>query len=240
MRKADATDVARPQRVQSAIRLAVVDDHPAVRAGLRLMLAGEPEIEVVATAATAAEAYEKLERERPDLTIVDYHLPGEDGLSLCYRLKSLPAPPLVLILSAFADDALAVMAAVAGANGLINKGAPTDLCEAVAALARGETLLPDISPDVMEVCGSKLDPEDLPILGMLIHGVPADDIAGTLGVERPWLAVRRWGMLERLRDRPPRRAGGVPRATSVAAGARKQDRATQTLTSQAWGRRSRG
>lgn len=203
------------------IRLTVVDDHPAVRAGLRFMLATEPGIEVVAAVATAAEAYEQVERQRPDLAIVDYHLPGEDGLSLCYRLKSLPAPPRVLILSAFADDALAVMAVVAGADGLINKGSPTDLCEAVAALAGGETLLPEISPHVMEASGSKLDPEDLPILGMLIHGVPAGDIAETLGVERAWLAVRRWGILERLRDRPPRRAAHLSDSRSAAAGAHR-------------------
>lgn len=203
------------------IRLTVVDDHPAVRAGLRFMLATEPGFEVVATAATAAEAYEQVERQRPDLAIVDYQLPGEDGLSLCYRLKSLAAPPRVLILSAFADDALAVTAVIAGADGLINKGSPTDLCEAAAALAGGETLVPEISPDVMEASGCKLDPEDLPILGMLIHGVPADDIAETLGVERAWLAVRRWGILERLRDRPLRREGGLPRAPSAAVGAHR-------------------
>ena len=66
----------------------------------------------------------------------------------------------------------------------------------------------------MEASGFKLDPEDLPIFGMLIHGVPADDIAETLGVGAAWLAVRRWGILERLRDRPPRRARGLPQSIS--------------------------
>ena len=186
--------------------MALVDDHAAVRAGLRAILADEPRIDVVATAATAVEAYEKIKREQPDLAILDYNLPGEDGISLCFRLKSLPSPPRVLILSAFADDTLAVMATVAGADGVMSKGARIDLYETAAALVAGEMLTPEISPQVLEATGSKLDPEDLPILGMLVHGVPAGDIAETLNVEPAWLAVRTWGILERLRNREPRRA----------------------------------
>lgn len=183
------------------IRVALVDDHPAVRAGLEVVLADDPRIAVVASAATAREAYRQIERERPDLAIVDYNLPGEDGISLCYRLKSLPSPPHVLILSAFADDALALKAAVAGADGVMSKAAPADLYDTAAALMGGERLVTEISPDVLEQSGSKLDAQDLPILGMLLHGISPDDIADALDVDPSRLAVRRWAMLDRLRDR---------------------------------------
>jgi DNA-binding NarL/FixJ family response regulator len=219
MRNTIEADIPRARQGQCEIRITVVDDHPAVRAGLGFMLAAEPGIKLLGTAATAAEAYEQVEREVPDLAVLDYQLPGEDGLSLCFRLKSLRDAPRVLMLSAFADEALVVMAVVAGADGVVDKGAPTDLCEAVAALVSGETLFPKVSPNVMAASGSKLDHDDLPILGMLIHGVPSEEIAETLGVEPAWLAVRRWTILERLRDRPPRRATAGPDSRRPAAGA---------------------
>ena len=210
MKIANATQTAPVLQDQRRIRVVLVDDHPAVRAGLGAILSDDPRIDVVAAAATAAEAFELIEQERPDLAIVDYNLPGEDGVSLCYRLESLPMPPRVLLLSAFADDTLAVMAVVAGADGVMSKGAPIDLHKTAVALVAGETRMPEISPLVLKASGFKLDPEDLPILGMLVHGVPADDIAATLNVTPAWLGVRRWGMLEKLRDRRPRRAGGQP------------------------------
>ena len=150
------------------------------------------------TAGTAREAYKRIEREQPDVAIVDYDLPDEDGLSLCCRLKRLPAPPRVLILSAFADDALAVMAVIAGADGVMSKASSANLHKTVAALAAGERLVPEISPLVLEAIGSKLDAEDLSILGMLIHGIPAADIAATLKDEPARLTARRRAMLERL------------------------------------------
>ena len=183
------------------IRLVLVDDHPAVLAGLEGLLADQPGLDVVAAVATAPEAYEVVLRHRPDLAILDYHLPGEDGVSLCYRLKILPMPPQALILSAFADDALALMALVAGADGVISKGAPTDLYDTATALVAGETRLPEISPSVLRASGLKLEAEDLPILGMLVHRVPPDDIADTLNISPARLALRRWRILERLRHR---------------------------------------
>jgi DNA-binding NarL/FixJ family response regulator len=195
----DPTKFSAVDEPQATIRVALVDDHAAVRAGLVAILGDEPRIDVVASAMTAVEAYQQIEREQPDVAILDYNLPGEDGFSLCSRLKSLPTPPRVLILSAFVDDALAVMAVVAGAEGIMSKAAPANLNETVTAMAAGATFLPKITPLALSVSGSSLPPEDLPILGMLIHGVPADDIAITLGLEPSRLARRQRAMLERLR-----------------------------------------
>lgn len=150
--------------------------------------------------------------------LLDYHLPDEDGLTLCLRLKASEAPPRVLIYSAFADDMLGLLAAVAGADGLISKGALADeLCEALRAVARGESLIGPPSPATMESAASGLDPEDLPIIGMLIHGTPPAEIAETLGVADTWLTARRWAILERLTGGPSRRSG--PRRAMAAAAA---------------------
>ena len=183
------------------IRVAVVDDHHAVRLGLRTALLSEPGLEPVGSASSAAEAAVLLYRTRPDVVVVDYQLPGSDGLSLCRSIKSdVPAPGVVLY-SAFADPAMTVPAIVAGVDAIIHKGGPTrDLFDAIRRAARGETDLPAISEPLLETAAHTLDPEDLPLLGMLNHTRPAD-IASTMRVERNELDRRIAAMLSRLKAR---------------------------------------
>lgn len=189
------------------VRILLVDDHPAVRQGLQAMLAAEPGLEPAATAANSRAALELAGETRPDVALLDYHLPDEDGLWLCARLKAREPPPRVLIYTAFADDMLALLATIAGADALVSKAALADeLCDALHAVARGKTMLAPISPAAMETAASELDPKDLPIVGMLVHGTPPGEIAKTLGVAEPWLAARRWAIIERLRGRPSRRS----------------------------------
>jgi DNA-binding NarL/FixJ family response regulator len=192
----------------AAIRVLVVDDHPAVRTGLLAMLADEPDLEPVGAAASASAAHQAwlASGERPAVVLVDYHLPDEDGLSLCLWLKSTAQAPAVVIYSAFADEALAIPAVVAGADGLVGKSTdPAEVADVVRAVAAGGRRLPDASPQVAANAGARLAPEDLPILGMLRHGVPANEIAATLGVAIGELAIRRWAMLEVLMAAPDRR-----------------------------------
>ena len=84
--------------------LVIVDDHPAVRAGLRGLLEDEDDLRVAATAATAREGFEAIADARPAVALIDLHLPDDDGLSLCLRTRALPEPPRVVIYSAVADD----------------------------------------------------------------------------------------------------------------------------------------
>lgn len=181
-------------------RTLIVDDHPAVRAGLEAVLRAEGDFEVIAVVPSAREALAVLRRHSVDLAVLDYQLPGEDGLALCHRLKASALPPRVLIYSAFADAGLAIRALIAGADGVASKAALSDdLCVALRRVARGECVLPAISPSALEAVGSMLDPADLPVLGMLMHRIPGSEVADTLGVPEDWLAARRWAMLERLR-----------------------------------------
>jgi len=192
----------------TGVRVMVVDDHAAVREGIRAMLQSEPDLEAVASTATAHEAVTLAQRTRPDVVVLDYHLPDEDGLALCLRLKTVAPAPAALIYSAFADEHLVPLAVIAGADALISKSAdPDELCDVVRALAGGAPQLPAIAPAAMESAASRLDTEDLPILGMLAHGTPPAEIATTLQMAEPWLATRRWAMLARL-------TGGSARRTS--------------------------
>jgi DNA-binding NarL/FixJ family response regulator len=197
--------------VAATLRVLAVDDHPAVRAGLSSLFAAEDGLELVGGAATVREAVTLSEELRPDVVVLDVHLPDGDGLGLCLRLQAADPAPAVLLYTAFADARLGVAAVVAGARGLIGKGADPDaLADAVRAVGRGDIILPPPSPEALAVSASRLDPQDLPALGMLLHGTPPEDIARTLAVAASWLGARRWAMLERLtggRGGSRRRAG---------------------------------
>lgn len=169
------------------------------------MLAYEPGLELVAAATNADEALDLERRKRPDVVLLDYQLPHGDGLTLSLQMQSRQSAPRAVIYSAFADETLTVLAIVAGARAVVGKAAaPEELCETIRSVARGERTLSPPPPPAMEAIASRLDPDDMPVLGMLIHGTEPVEIAETLAVDESWLTARRWAMLERLRRRPSR------------------------------------
>ncbi len=189
------------------IRIAVLDDHPAVRLGLHAALASEPGLVPVGSATSAAELPSLLYRTDPDVVLLDHHLPDADGLSLCQGLKARDPGRRVILYSAFADGAMTVPAVVAGADGLVHKGArPQELFEAIRHVSRGAYALPPVSPAQLEHAGGALDPDDLPILAMLIDRTRHSDIAATVGVDAAGLTQRIRRMLGRLQVPVPRAA----------------------------------
>ena len=105
------------------IRIVVVDDHPALRAGLHTVLDAEPGFVFVGESSGAEEnVWPVLNRSRPDLVLLDYHLPRGDGLQLCYRIKHDVLAPKVVIFTEYAIPALALPATLARADGLLHKG----------------------------------------------------------------------------------------------------------------------
>jgi DNA-binding NarL/FixJ family response regulator len=213
--------------------LVLVDDHPAVRAGLRGLLEDEDGLRVAATAATAREGFEAIADIRPELALLDHHLPDDDGLSLCLRTRALPEPPRAVIYSAFADSPLAVRAAIAGADAVIAKATPPHaLVASLRAVARGRTRLP-LDPRALRAAGEQLAPDDLPILGMLAHGVAEEEIAATLGLELEWLRARRWAMLAHT---SPATMDSCPREIRFSRRSRSSSipSSTATSSSSAW------
>jgi DNA-binding NarL/FixJ family response regulator len=200
-------------------RVMIVDDHPAVRAGVAGVLAAEADIAPVAMVATARDALAEAKRRSLQAAVVDYHLPDRDGLSLTLQLKALPDPPAVLIYSAFADARVTLGAIVAGADGVANKESRADeLCAAVRAIANGSSSLPPVAPEMMSALASELEVEDLPILGMLINRIAPAELAEVLGISAEWLELRRWAILQRVagpRRRPHSAAYTTVRSPGV-------------------------
>ncbi len=183
------------------IRVYLIDDHPAMRAGLHVVFRSEPGIVPVGASAAAADAVTDVEHANPDVVLVDYHLPADDGLSVCHRITSRAEPPRVMIYSAYASASLAIPAIVAGASGVASKGVPADeLLDAVRLVARGELVLPSISGAQLQQSAAKLDPErELPVFGMLMDRVPAPEIADVLSVSADEIGERVRSILGKLR-----------------------------------------
>lgn len=126
------------------IRVLLADDQQLVRAGLRIILETEDDVEVVAEAADGRQAVELALTHRPDVVLLDVEMPHVDGLEATRQIVAASATggPAVLILTTFDRDDYLFAALQAGASGfLLKNGSPEDLIDAVRILARGDALL---------------------------------------------------------------------------------------------------
>lgn len=181
------------------IRVLVVDDHAAVRRGLRELLEDQLDFRVIAEVSSAEEAMTVAERDELDVAVVDYQLQGRSGLWVSRKLKRLARPPGVIIYSAYCDGMLAAAAAVAGADGLVSKGGlGSEVCEAIRSVAGGRSRLPMVPWQLAEVMRQRLDGEEQAIFGMARAGIEPVEIAKILRISESGLDSRMWEMLHKL------------------------------------------
>jgi two-component system capsular synthesis response regulator RcsB len=190
------------------IRLALLDDHPAVLSGLRRFLGPVREVEVLAAAEDEIALTRELRGRHPDVLVIDYDASRGDALSLCRRIKSRPATSSVLIYTAYSSPALTVAARAAQADGLLDKSEPASaLLEAIHRIANGETVMPTVEHDDFEAAAARLDESDRPILAMLLGGASVAEIAASLRTDQQEAARRARKIVRRLR---PRLLGDTP------------------------------
>jgi DNA-binding NarL/FixJ family response regulator len=188
-----------PQATAEQIRVLVVDDHAAVRRGLRELLEDQHDFRVIDAVPSGEEAISVAEREELDVAVVDYQLGGRNGTWVSRKLKRLPRPPRVVLYSAYCDGLLAASAVVAEADGLVSKGGlGSDLCDAIRSVAGGRSLLPMVPWQLAEVMRRRLSGEEQAIFGMSRAGIPPVEIANTLGISESGLDSRMWEMLHKL------------------------------------------
>ncbi len=147
-------------------RVLLVDDQPLVRAGLRVMLDAQPDLEVVGEAADGAEGVALATSLAPDVVCMDVQMPGLDGLEATRRITATSGGSAVLVLTTFDRDDYLFQALEAGASGFLLKTAsPEQLVDAVRVLAAGEALLsPAVTRRVIERFGAPTaDAADAPV-----------------------------------------------------------------------------
>jgi DNA-binding NarL/FixJ family response regulator len=174
------------------VRVAIVDDQELVRAGFRLILDAEPDIEVVGEAGDGNAALDVVARHRPDVVLMDIQMPVLDGIEATKRLAEDAGR--VVILTTFERDDYIVDAIRAGASGFLLKNAPPeDLVAAVRIVAGGDALLSpsvtrrvlsrltDGSPDAGAAARlGELTERETEVLGLVAGGLSNAEIAGRL------------------------------------------------------------
>jgi DNA-binding NarL/FixJ family response regulator len=176
------------------IRVLLADDQALVRAGFRLILDAEPDIEVVGEAADGEQAVARTAEANPDVVLMDIRMPNLDGIEATRRLLTDRKSPRVLILTTFDLDEYVVDAFRAGASGFLLKTAPPhQLVAAVRTIHDGDALLapastrrlieqharpPEEAPELEELTARERE-----VLSLLARGLTNAEIAGQLVVE---------------------------------------------------------
>jgi two-component system response regulator NreC len=124
------------------VRLLLVDDHAVVRSGLRMLLGGDREMEIVGEASTAAEALEKVAQLQPNVILMDIGLPDKSGIEATREVKQLFPNVAVVALTIHEDEEYFFKMLEAGASGYVPKrAAPEELVSAIRVAAAGEVYL---------------------------------------------------------------------------------------------------
>jgi two-component system, NarL family, response regulator DevR len=133
-------------------RVFLLDDHEVVRRGLRDLLEGEDDLEVVGEAGTAEEALSRVPPTAPDVAVLDVRLPDGDGIEVCREIRSSHPEIACIMLTSVADDDAVYAAIMAGAAGyLLKQVKGSDLVDGIRRVGRGESLLdPSVTARVLE------------------------------------------------------------------------------------------
>lgn len=189
-------------------KVTLVDDHTVVRAGLRALFDRQPDMAVIAEADNTAAAKIAIERERPDVLVLDLTLPGGGSLNLIQSLRSREALPHVLVLTMHDDPAYARAALSAGATGYVVKTiSEQTLLAAVRAVRHGQVFIDlDDETKTASVLGvgrahatvSKLSDRERVVLTLLGRGHTNQEIAQQLDISPKTIATYKARIAEKL------------------------------------------
>ena len=218
------------------LRVLLVDDQALVRGALAALLETEPDLTVVAQAASGDEVADVVEAHDVDVALLDIEMPGVDGLEALRRIRDRGLDCAVLMVTTFGRPGYLERALAAGARGFVVKDTPAEqLADAVRAVARGERVVdPSLAVDTLAAGPSPLTPREVDVLREALTGASVRAIAGRLpshdvghvalpGTARRCAsrAARRWAAgtpraphaCSRPRPRPSRRPAARPAAS---------------------------
>lgn len=209
--RASAPTIAPPRRPQqerasapALIRVATLDDHWAVRAGLEAVIDSQPDMALVGSVAGEDELDRLLERTDPTLLILDVDHPGLDGLAIGLRLKRRADHPRIVLYSGReVTPLLTAAAAVAGMDAIVPKSASRrELLEVLRDAARHGGRI-DVPLALLRHAAGRLDPAVHAILAMRVAGSPWSEVGSTLAIDEVALARRAWAIVAALTASQP-------------------------------------
>jgi DNA-binding NarL/FixJ family response regulator len=174
--------------VSKSVRILISDDHPVVRAGLRGMLSGEPDFEVVGEAENGKEAVALTGEHRPDVVLMDLRMPEMDGVTAIGRIRAEHPEVQILVLTTYESDADILRAIETGATGYLLKETPREeLFGAIRLVAEGKSpLAPGVAARLMQRMRDTneegLSTREIEVLELVARGTSNKEIAKQLWV----------------------------------------------------------
>jgi len=183
------------------LKVLLVDDHALVRRGFRRLLEDDPDLEVVGEASDGAQG-EQLARElKPDVVVLDYALPGQNGPLTARRIRTAEPKIKILMLSMHSEPTYVTQSKEAGASGYLLKNAlDLELVEAVKQVARGEWVQdPRLEQAASATAGKRqLTTRELEVLQYIVAGRSNKEIAATLQLSVNTVAVHRANIMDAI------------------------------------------
>jgi DNA-binding NarL/FixJ family response regulator len=168
-----------------AIRVLAVDDHPLLRQGIASLVNAEPDMALVAQAATGREAIAQFRLHRPDVTLMDLQMPDMGGIQAMASIRDEFPDARIVILTTYAGDVQAMRALRAGARGYLLKGhVHTDLLETIRAVHAGQKRVPpEVAAELAGYVGEdELTAREIEILRLIAGGNANKEIGSRLGI----------------------------------------------------------
>jgi len=167
------------------IRILIVDDHPVVRAGLTSLLGTRAELQVIGSASSGEEALAMVQRDAPDVVLLDLRMPGLNGIDMLVAAKKSGSQVRAIILTSYETDEDIYRAVQAGAQGYLLKDTPfKEMVEAIRTVHAGKRYIPrQIAQRLAErMMRTELTARELEILKMLAKGPTNKQIGHALGI----------------------------------------------------------
>ena len=197
------------------IRILIAEDHLMVRSGIRALLEKSRDLNILGEASNGQEAVEMVEKQKPDVLIMDIMMPRMNGIQAAQNIRKLRAHTNILLLSMYADEGLVYQALQSGVRGYVLKSSVSDeLLWAVRAVASGKTYLSSqISQIVVESAVhprlpgqdhdpiSNLSPREKEILQLIAEEHTSSEIATMLFISEKTVEKHRASLLEKLNVR---------------------------------------
>ncbi|MET0718584.1 MAG: response regulator, partial [Pseudoxanthomonas sp.] len=189
------------------IRVYLIDDHALVRTGMKMILAGELDIEVVGDADNGEDALRQIRSLKPDVVLCDLHLPGLSGLEITERITRGDLETKVIIVSVLEDGPLPKRLLEAGACGYIGKaGDAAELLRAVREVSRGKRYLGTSVAQHMALSNvggaaspfDELSPRELEVAMLLMQGLRQEDIARRLSLSAKTVNTHKTRLFQKM------------------------------------------
>jgi DNA-binding NarL/FixJ family response regulator len=190
------------------IRVYVVDDHALVRAGMRMILSAEADIEVVGEAESGEAALPQIRALKPDIVLCDLHLPGVSGLEVTERIVRGEYGPRVIVVSVLEDGPMPKRMIAAGAAGYVGKGGDAaELLRAVREVSNGRRFLASNVAHNLALSGlggdespfDALSPRETEVAMLLVQGLRQEEIARRLCLSAKTVNTHKTRLFEKLR-----------------------------------------